>query len=399
LDLTSGYPYSLVRYGLPYNYPRLDKSLHTDVIILGGGISGALTAYELAKAGIPAVVLDGRIMGLGSTSASTSLLQYEIDVPLTKLAEKIGEQQAAKAYELCYRSIHQIEQICKKLKFPLFENKHSLYLASHKKDIALINKEFTARKALGFDVEYWEADKIEKMMGFSAPGAIYSHTAAQTDAYMLTHALHQYNIKNGITVFDSTRATDVTHQRTGVTVTTSEGHTIKAKFLVVATGYEAIQYIKEPLIKLHSTYAVVSEAMPQEKIWHQNCLIWETKNPYLYMRTTSDNRVLVGGRDEKFYNPARRDKLITGKARALEKDFAKKFPHISFIPEFRWTGTFATTDDGLPFIGHYDGMPHTLFALGFGGNGITFSQIAAEMITDIIKGKKNKAADIFSFGR
>jgi glycine/D-amino acid oxidase-like deaminating enzyme len=399
LDLQSGYPYSLVRYGLPYNYPRLDRSLNTDVIVLGAGISGALTAYHLSKAGIPAVVLDGRTIGLGSTCGSTSLLQYEIDVPLTELKEKIGEKQAAMAYILCHRSIGQLEQICHKLKFPLFEKKHSLYLASYKKDKVLIEKEYAARKALGFEVEYWEEDKIKKRMGFSSPGAIYSHTAAQTDAYMLTHALHQHNIKKDIAVFDKTAALDITHQRNGVTVETTEGYKVKAKFLVIATGYEAIRYIKEPLIKLNSTYAVVSEALPQEETWYQDCLIWETKDPYLYMRKTSDNRILVGGRDEEFYNPSRRDKLIAKKAKELERDFSHKFPSISFIPEFRWTGTFAATDDGLPFIGNHPKMPHTLFALGFGGNGITFSQIAAEMITDIITGKKNKAAAIFAFGR
>lgn len=399
MDLQSGYPYSLVRYGLPYNYPRLDRSLDTDVIVLGGGISGALTAYQLSEAGIPAIVLDGRIAGLGSTCASTSLLQYEIDVPLTELSKKIGEQQAILAYTLCHRSIGQLEKICHKLKFPLFEKKSSLYVASYKKDLALIEQEYAARNAAGFDVDYWDADKIEKQMGFSAPGAIYSHLAAQTDAYMLTHALHQHNLKKGITVFDKTIATGITHHRNGVTVTTSGGFKVKAKFLVIATGYEAIKYLEEPLIKLHSTYVVVSEALPQTKSWHQNCLIWETKNPYLYMRMTSDNRILVGGRDEEFYNPSRRDKLITAKAKLLEKDFSNKFPHIPFIPEFRWTGTFATTGDGLPFIGSHPAMPHTLFALGFGGNGITFSQIAAEMITDIITGKKNKAASIFAFGR
>ena len=399
MDLQSGYPYSLVRYGLPYNYPRLDRSLKTDVIVLGGGISGALTAYQLSQAGIPAVVLDGRTMGLGSTCASTSLLQYEIDVPLVKLREKIGERQAAMAYTLCYQSINQLEQICSKLKFPLFEKKHSLYISSYKKDITLLQDEYAARRSLGFDVEYWEADKIEKLMGYAAPGAIYSHMAAQTDAYMLMHTLHQHNIKKGIAVFDRTGATGITYQRNGVTVETTEGYKVKAKHLVIATGYEATKYIEEPLVKLHSTYVVVSEALPQEEIWHQNCLIWETKDPYLYMRITSDNRVLVGGRDEMFYNPSRRDKLIAKKAKDLEKDFGNKFPHISFIPEFRWTGTFATTGDGLPFIGNYPGMPHTLFALGFGGNGITFSQIAAEMITDIITGKKNKAAAIFAFGR
>jgi glycine/D-amino acid oxidase-like deaminating enzyme len=68
-------------------------------------------------------------------------------------------------------------------------------------------------------------------------------------------------------------------------------------------------------------------------------------------------------------------------------------------PEFSWAGTFGSTEDGLPFIGTYKKLPHSLFALGFGGNGITFSVVAAEIIADIIKGRSNKNIPLFSFGR
>jgi glycine/D-amino acid oxidase-like deaminating enzyme len=399
LDLQSGYPYSLVRYGLPFNYPRLNRDLSTDVLIIGGGISGALAAFYLTEAGIPATVVDGRTIGLGSTCASTSLLQYEIDIPLTELSEKIGEKNAVTAYHLCYESISALEKICKKIKAPWFDRKQSLFVASYKKDLELIRKEFTARKAAGFEVDYWDAGTIKTNMGFDAPGAIYSAVAAQTDAYMLTHSLHQYNISKGMEVFDKTGVTGISHTRNGVVATTSEGYNIKAKYLVIATGYEASKYIKEPLIELRSTYAVVSESVSDEDCWYHDCLIWETKDPYLYMRSTMDKRLLIGGRDEEFYNPARRDKLIHQKAAALKRDFEKKFPHIPFIPEFKWTGTFITTADGLPFIGNYPAMPRTFFALGFGGNGITFSQIAAKMLADIIQGKKEKVHSMFAFGR
>jgi len=117
------------------------------------------------------------------------------------------------------------------------------------------------------------------------------------------------------------------------------------------------------------------------------------------MRTTSDKRILIGGRDEDFCNPAKRDKLIEKKKKQLVKDFKKIFPAIEFIPEFTWTGTFGETKDGLPFIGSYAPLPNSYFALGFGGNGITFSVIAAQIITDLIEGKENKDASIFSFDR
>ncbi|MBK9731788.1 MAG: FAD-binding oxidoreductase [Chitinophagaceae bacterium] len=76
-----------------------------------------------------------------------------------------------------------------------------------------------------------------------------------------------------------------------------------------------------------------------------------------------------------------------------------QFPHLTFEPEFNWTGTFGVTRDGLPYVGACHKMPNAYFCLGFGGNGIVFSQIGAEIIADIFLKKPNKNADIFSFNR
>jgi glycine/D-amino acid oxidase-like deaminating enzyme len=80
-------------------------------------------------------------------------------------------------------------------------------------------------------------------------------------------------------------------------------------------------------------------------------------------------------------------------------DFSRLFPDTGIKPEFSWTGTFGSTRDGLPFIGEYKPRRHSYFSLGFGGNGITFSVIAAAILTDLIRGRKNKDAALFAFDR
>lgn len=398
MDLTTGYPYWLINSGLPVNYPKLEGSINTDIVIIGGGISGALTAYYLVKAGLDCVMVDARTIGLGSTCASTALLQYELDKPLSVLAKQIGFQQAARAYQMCSESIDTIESISKELNFSLFEKQKSLFFAAYKKDQKLIEAEFLARKKAGFDVEYLEQKDIEAYYGFSAPSAILSAQGGTTDPYMFTHALLQASIKKGLQVFDRTEVSKTHYKKNGVELTTQNGHSISSKIIVNASGYEIIEFIDKKIVKLNSTYALASEH-GEVPVWKEKTLLWNTANPYLYMRLTNNNRVIIGGRDEGFYNPERRDKLIKNKTALLKKDFSKLFPDIELIPEFSWTGTFGSTNDSLPYIGTYAKTPHTYYSLGFGGNGITFSVIAAQIIRDLITGKKNKDANLFSFER
>ena len=400
MNLTTGYPYWLINAGLPVNYPKLDESIKTDIIIIGGGISGALTAYYLTKAGLNCIVVDARTIGLGSTSASTALLQYELDTPLSKLSNQIGFQSAARAYQMCSEAINTIESISKKIRFTLFEQQKSLFFAAYKKDKLFMKTEFLYRKKAGFEVQYLDENEIKQQFGFSAPMGILSSQGATTDPYMFTHALLQESVKNGLRVFDRTVITEIAYKTNGVKLTTEKGHHITGRKIVNASGYEITEFIDKKIVQLNSTYALASEhiQLPMP-VWTDKTLLWNTADPYLYMRLTHDNRIIIGGRDEAFYSPMKRDKLIKKKTALLKKDFLKLFPDIELIPEFSWTGTFGSTKDSLPYIGTYDKTPHTYYALGFGGNGITFSVIAAEIITDMIMGKKNKDALLYSFNR
>lgn len=401
MTLKAGYPFWLIKDGLPFTFPKLDHDIETDVLIMGAGISGALVRYHLINAGIDCVTIDARTIGLGSTSASTSLLQYEIDVPLCDLTKMIGREKAERAYKLCSDAIDKLGKIIKDRGVDYFEKKKSLYYAAYKKDVKWLKEEFEARKAAGFKVRYLEADALKAEFGFEGYGAILSEQGAQTNAYMFAHCLLQHKHKKGRAndIFDRTEAIDIKHTKEGVTLKTESGHIIKAKKLVYATGYEVVKYIDKKIVDLLSTYAVISEQYNERDFWKDDVLIWNTADPYLYMRTTPDNRVLVGGRDEDFSDPHKRDKLMKRKTKQLNNDVDKLFPHLNFKPEFAWTGTFGSTKDGLPYIGPYDKLPNSYFALGFGGNGITFSLIAAEIITDLILGKENKDLELFSFDR
>lgn len=400
MNLKSGYPFSIIKNGIPNSFPKLESDVTTDVVILGAGITGALVRYHLAKQGIKCITIDARTIGFGSTSASTSLLQYEIDVPLYELSEKIGKEKAQRAYQLCDKAIDDLEAISKELNIEEFESKKSLYYAKYKKDADWLKQEYEARKEAGFEVDYLTQKEVQEQYGIKSYGAIVSHHGAQTNAYVMAHELLRYKSdQKEFAVYDRSPVENITHKKEGVILTTHNGHTIKANKLVYATGYEVVEFIDKPIVDLLSTYAVVSEQYNERNFWKDEVLIWNTADPYLYIRTTIDNRILIGGRDDEFSNPKKRDKLLKRKTKQLTKDANKLFPKLNFIPEFSWAGTFGSTKDGLPYIGPYSKKPNSYFALGFGGNGITFSVIAAQIICDLIKGNENKDAELFSFDR
>ena len=400
MDLRSDSPYWLLKSGVIKNYPSLSSDKTTDVVIMGGGITGALVAWHLCRKGFKVIVVDKRHVGMGSTAASTSLLQYEIDTPLTELADKVGEKNAVRSYKLCIKSIYDLQKICKGFKEDVgFELKESFQYASSKKDAADLAKEYALRKKHGIDLSWMTESAVKRKFGFAAPAGVLSRDGAAVDAYQLTHALLDQATKWGLQTYDTTEVTHIHHQRKKITLGTSTGSKITAKHLVIACGYESQKYIPKKIEELNSTYAIISEPFAQKKLWHDNCLIWETATPYLYMRTTPDNRIIVGGKDDKTSNPNKRNKALPKKVRELEKAFNRLFPEYHFKTDFQWAGTFGETKDGLPYIGSIPQRPNTSFALGFGGNGITFSVIAAQMITDKLTGKPNRDNPIFGFNR
>ena len=367
---------------------------------MGAGITGALTGWHLSKMGFNVVIVDRRHAGMGSTAASTSLLQYEIDVPLVALQEIVGKENAERSYVFCRDAIYELEKIAATLKMSEdFQRSPSLQLASFKKHVHRLEKECVARRNIGIDVDFLDPKAIKNKFHIESHGGLISSDAAQVDSYKLTHALLKDIERMGGRIFDHSNVTAIHHAKNNVELTVEPGFNVKAKKLVIACGYESLQYLPKKIEDLSSTYVILSEPFPKQEFWFKNSLIWETAIPYLYMKVTSDYRILVGGCDSPFQNASRCDALMKTKTLQLERAFKKLFPHIPFKTDFQWAGTFSSSKDGLPYIGSIPERPNTYFALGFGGNGITFSLIGAQIITDMLLGKKRKDEGLFSFDR
>lgn len=400
MDLVSDRPYWLLKNGLLHSYPSLDADQTCDVAVIGAGITGALIAHRLTEAGLSTIVLDRRDVAQGSTSATTSLLQYEIDVHLIDLAEKVGLDHARRAYLLGVDSISKLKSWVEELAAPCcFESKQSIYLATRKEDVEALAKECEARQACGIEVEFLSQEQVREQFALPGYAALVSPSGAQLDAYRLTHHLLQHNMKRGLRVFDRTEVTRFEHLADVVRLHTDRRAMISAKRLIVAAGYESQSMLREKIVKLKSTYAFVTPPLAAPIGWAREYLYWESARPYCYMRSTEDQRILFGGEDDDFRNPLLRDASIPRKSEKLLGRCRELLPDLAIEAEYTWAGTFGETQDGLPYIGQSPEYSHTYFALGFGGNGISFSVIAAEMMPTLVKTDRHPDAEIFRFGR
>jgi glycine/D-amino acid oxidase-like deaminating enzyme len=401
MDLKSNEPFWLVKNGILNSYPSLKETVECEVLVIGGGITGSLIAHQMVKDGYETVLIDRREIGNGSTSATTSMLQYEIDVPLYELIDQIGEEGAVKAYKACSQSIEDLDKITQELNSEAgFERKESLYYASKKKDVSWLKKEFEARKNAGFNIKWIEKEEILERYEFENTfGGILSSQGASVDAFHLAHELLAFNSKKGLRVYDKTEMDSVEIKKGFNLVTTKTGQKIKAQKIIYAIGYESAHLIKEKFVDLKSTFAMVSEIDEKGSEKLNNTLFWNTSDPYLYMRTTSDGRVLIGGGDEDFRDPEKRDAMIDKKEKEILRDLKDLLPNYHFYTDFTWAGTFGETKDGLPYIGEHKDFPNSYFVLGFGGNGITFSVTGMEMASAFMKNKNHPLTEYFKFGR
>lgn len=400
MDLQSGYPYWVVKNAQGDFHPPLMRHHQCEVLIIGAGITATLIAQPLVEAGMKVCLVDRRQVGWGSTSASTALLQYEIDVELQALAKKFGIEDGLLAYRACEESVKSLVGLARKLGGVDVRTMKSLYFSSHWYHDRRVRGEGALRQAHGFKLECLDRDELRGRFGLDAGIGLLSATAAEVDPVQFARRLMKSAGENGADIFERSGVTDIAPTPRGVTVLLESGKRIRCKHLIVAAGYESQQFLKQNVARNRSSYALVTDPMPEKLGALNDCLVWESARPYLYARSTVDQRLIIGGEDDAIDVPLRRDANVIKKSSTICKKFSSRFTDIPLNVAFAWAGTFAETVDGLPFFGPHDQYGQRVhFAMAYGGNGITYSAIGAEIIRDSLSGSRHPCAELFSFDR
>jgi glycine/D-amino acid oxidase-like deaminating enzyme len=396
-DVRTGIPVWAAYAPYPVCCSVLRTSLKTDVIVVGSGITGALVAEALSRRGFATVVVDRRKPGYGSTAASTSLMQFEIDMPLVHLADRIGFNRASRVWQRSFCAVHDLQRLVTELGIRCdFRPRRALYLNGTILGPRELAEEGRQRRAIGLPSVFLNASEIHRMTGINRLGALLSEGAADANPMSLTAGLLHCSLNRGGRLFAPVQLSEVVPSNSRVTAITDEGVELEAKALVFATGYELAKGVPATGHRRTSTWAFATRPQP-ERLWHEGELIWEASRPYLYLRTTTDGRVLAGGEDEKIDDAVIRDKLLPIKVQALQNTVRNLLPNIDVEADFAWAGTFGENENGLPTFGRVPDMANCYAILGYGGNGFTFSFIAAEVIATAVSGSCDPDAGLFDF--
>ena len=390
MNLQSGKYYWPTTFPDAPSYPELNENVSCDVLIIGGGSSGAQCAYYLANTNLDVIVIEKSTIGSGSTSSNTALIQYSGEKMFTELINTFGEDYVTKHLKLLKEAVDEIEEASKKCKIDCeFNRRDTLYAASCAEDVEKLKKEYEFLKRHNCELTFLTKEEIEEKYPFSRDAAIYSYNDAEINPFRFTHALLDYAAGKGIRVYEHTEMNGHYYDKElkRMIVSTKNGCSIQARHVIFAAGYEGTEIKKEKMASFVSTFTVTTNPIANLSEWYNRTLIWETARPYIYMRTTNDNRIIIGGLDDNTNYPDDRDSKLINKKNKLIEELNKRFPTINAQADYYLCAFYGGIVDGIPIIGKYEEYPNCYFLFAFGDNGTVYSQLLSKIIVkDIVEG-------------
>ncbi len=384
---------------VPPSRVAMTDSFKVDVAVIGGGITGALAAEHLTAAGHRVAVIDREQPGFGSTRASTAMLQWETDTSLGELTELYGFETAADVYRRSRAAVAGLTELVAAHRIPCaFNPRQTLYLAADDAGEKELAEELALRHRAGLPGELLPYRALGAAFGMEREAAILSPGSADADPLLLSWSLLRIAAARGARIVDA----DALHfheEGRRVVVETSGRHVIEAGHVVLATGYVMPHFVMPASHTTSSSFALSTVPQQPDRLWPERALVWEATEPYLYMRATADNRIVIGGEDEDIADPQARDAMLWDKTMRLKQKLQQLWPRADATISHAWCGAFGETADGLPLIGPVPGAERIFAAYGYGGNGITFSYLASRMIAAMVAGEKQAWFENFALDR
>jgi glycine/D-amino acid oxidase-like deaminating enzyme len=278
-----------------------------------------------------------------------------------------------------------------------------VYYATTAQAAERLRQECDTRVRSGFRAEWLAPARLRRLTGIAGHGAILSKGSAQFDPYRACVGILRAAVAAGANVFERSEVRRIEKAHDGVRISTRQGM-LHAARVIIATGYATPQF--RPLagrFRMYRTYVLATEPINtarRDAVGLSDVMVWDTERPYHYARWTPGRRLLLGGEDRLVRPGQRRRQQFKTAARDLRAYFDARLPALATVrTERAWEGLFAMTADSLPYIGPHRRYPRHWFALGYGGNGMTFGFLAARLLLERWQGVTSRDHELFEFAR
>jgi glycine/D-amino acid oxidase-like deaminating enzyme len=398
-----GTSYWLDRVGRrPLPATRLGGDVETDVVVVGGGLTGCLTACLFARAGVPVVLLEaGRVGDRAALDAGWLIETPGVD--FLELQAALGLKDARRAYEASRKAALDVAAFLRRLGPKLApEPRESLVIAATPADAAALERERAARAAAGLDVAWLPARRAATESGADmVRGALKTRSEGVIDPWQTTRALLDAATSAGVRLFEQSPATRVRHTRTGAEAVSPRG-IVRAKVVVLATGAPGpLVAALQRHVRVDHTYVVVTEELPaaMRRAVRADAVVRGVGAP-LAAAVTKGGRAVIQGGDQPRVPARLADQALVQRTGQLMYEWSLRHPAVSGIqPAYAWTASRVTGKDGLPIAGAHRNFPHHLFALGLGATGLAGAWLAARIVLRQYQGEPEPGDAVFGFGR
>jgi glycine/D-amino acid oxidase-like deaminating enzyme len=382
-------------------YSPLRRTEAVDVAIVGGGVTGAAVGWMLSSAGMRVAILERQRVGRGSTAASTALLMQEPDEDFGALRERYGTAATTRIWSRSRQANRDFIETLTRLRVRCdLRSRDSVYYTSD--ESRRLEHELRMRQRAGLGGRWLNEAALARIANIAGT-AIQTTGDAEANPYRVCIGLLRAAETHGARIFEHTRVTRIDTSGRDVVVHAGAGR-IHAQQVIVATGYATPEF--KPLLSrfaMQHTYVLATAPLSltrRRRIGLSDVMLWDTGRPYHYARWTIDGRLILGGGDRPRVSGRARVRAFREGASSVRDYFTRLYPSLADTTfDYAWEGLFATTRDGLPYIGPHRRYPRHLFALGYGGNGMTFGFLAAQLIRERLVDGVTTDHELFAFGR
>lgn len=385
-------------------YPRFKGRTDTDVVIIGGGLTGCACAWSFVAGGVRVALLEQGRIGTGATGAGVGLIREDFDASFQETSSVHGLRAARLLWQSMHRASLDFAAALRRLNIRCDLMDSDLLHAGRAGSEAMrsLRREYQARRDAGLDHSWLTPAAVLREVAIPAGGAIRTRGAV-FDPFRACLGLAAHAAGHGAAIFEQSAAKRIRASRKQVEVTTERG-TLTAQAVVVATAAPLpdLRALRRHLHTSHA-YAVVTEPLPavvRRELGRRAAALRDSAAPPHIVRWLKEDRALICGADQPPVPDRARAKTLVQRTGQLMYELSMLYPAISGRqPEWAWDFTRQQTVDELPYVGLHRNFPRHYFALGHGRHGAAVAWLAARLFLRHFRGEASKGDELFGFGR